>query len=117
MELTCTGLSHRTAPVSVRERAALPEAAQARLLRTLETEGLEAMVLCTCNRVELYLGASTAEAGEQRGRDALVELVGAGGADHLYLHQGAAALVHLFRVACSLDSMVLGEAQILGQVK
>lgn len=117
MDLTCTGLSHRTAPVSVRERAALPEAAQARLLRTLEAEGLEAMVLCTCNRVELYLGAPTAEAGEQRGRNALLELAGTGAADHLYLQRGEMALVHLFRVACSLDSMVLGEAQILGQVK
>jgi glutamyl-tRNA reductase len=117
MELTCIGLSHRTAPVSIRERAALPEAAQVQLLRALGAEGLEAMVLCTCNRVELYLGAPSVEAGERRGREALLQVGGPGAGDHLYVHRGEAALVHLFRVACSLDSMVLGEAQILGQVK
>jgi glutamyl-tRNA reductase len=115
LELLCIGLSHKTAPVRLRERLALPEERQAELLKSL-AEVPETMVISTCNRVELYAAAS-----EAASRDQIVNaLVGLGGSEalqHVYEHKGDAALSHLFRVASSLDSMVVGEPQILGQVK
>ena len=116
MDLLCVGVSHKTAPLDVREKLALgPEKIAEALQRV--SGAAEAMVLSTCNRVEFYAVAPT----PQKVRDSLRSLVAAlGGVDsleHVYEHDGDAALVHLFRVAASLDSMVLGEAQILGQVK
>jgi glutamyl-tRNA reductase len=117
MDFLCMGLSHRTAPLSVRERLALPESHQVELLRRLAQAPHEALLVSTCNRVELYLASpDVAQARESALRE-LVALGGSEGLDHLYEHRGEDALVHLFRVAASLDSMVLGEAQILGQVK
>jgi glutamyl-tRNA reductase len=117
MELICIGLSHRTAPLSVRERLALPEARQVELLQRLAQAPTEALLVSTCNRVELYLAAPDTGQASARGREELSRLGGPEALEHLYEHQGAGALEHLFRVASSLDSMVLGEAQILGQVK
>jgi glutamyl-tRNA reductase len=77
----------------------------------------EALLVSTCNRVELYVAAPDVAQARARVREQLRELGGPEALEHLYEHQGEAALVHLFRVAASLDSMVLGEAQILGQVK
>jgi glutamyl-tRNA reductase len=114
-ELFCIGLSHKTAPLSVRERMALPEERQVEVLRGLQGVP-EAMLISTCNRVEVY-----AVATEPSARDVLMSVVvGIGGDEalhHTYEHRGDAALAHLFRVAASLDSMVVGEPQILGQVK
>lgn len=116
MELLCVGLSHKTAPLAVRERLALTPERQAELLQTLARVG-EAMLVSTCNRVELYIAPSDAVTA----REAVLGVLSSYGGDdalpHLYEHRADAALVHLFRVASSLDSMVLGEAQILGQVK
>lgn len=117
MELCCAGLSHRTAPLQVRERLALSEPDQERLLRRLRERGLEALVLCTCNRAELYVAGPSAEEAFQAARTALCDIGGVEAGAHLYDHRGEAAVAHLFRVCCSLDSMVLGEAQIFGQVK
>jgi glutamyl-tRNA reductase len=117
MELLCIGLSHRTAPLAVRERLALPPAQQGELLRRLAQAPTEAMVVSTCNRVELYLAAPDTARAREQARAELEQLGGLEALEHLYEHRGEAALVHLFRVAASLDSMVLGEAQILGQVK
>jgi glutamyl-tRNA reductase len=117
MELLCIGLSHRTAPLSVRERLALPESKQAELLLRLAQVPTEALLVSTCNRVELYLAAPDAARARARAHEELEALGGPETLAHLYEHLGEAALVHLFRVASSLDSMVLGEAQILGQVK
>ena len=112
--IVVVGLNHETAPVAVRE--ALPAA----LGRVREEAGLaEAMILSTCNRVEVYgravgaapLDAMAAFLARAHGREP-GEI-----ASHLYRLQGEAAVRHAFRVAASLDSMVLGEAQILGQVK
>jgi glutamyl-tRNA reductase len=114
--LVVVGLSHHTAPVDVRERLALPEAQQTRLLQAVAQAPSEALLLSTCNRVELYLVDGGAQAAE-RARAALLEVAGQDLEPHLYLHLGEAALTHLFRVAASLDSMVVGEPQILGQVK
>ncbi|HSP80722.1 MAG TPA: glutamyl-tRNA reductase, partial [Myxococcaceae bacterium] len=117
MEFLCIGLSHRTAPLSLRERLALPEAQQAELLQKLAQAPIEALLVSTCNRVELYLVAPDATQARARVHEELQALGGPETLSHLYEYQGEAALVQLFRVASSLDSMVLGEAQILGQVK
>ncbi|HVE83281.1 MAG TPA: glutamyl-tRNA reductase [Myxococcales bacterium] len=117
MELCCAGLSYRTAPLAVRERLALSADGQARLLARLGERGLEALVLCTCNRAEVYAAGPTAEEALQAAQEALCEAGGAEASAHLYGHKGEEAALHLFRVCCSLDSMVLGEAQIFGQVK
>lgn len=116
-ELLCIGLSHKTAPLAVREKFAVSPERQAELLSRLATQsGGEAMLISTCNRVELY-----AVGAQPRLRElARMELSGLGGAEalgHTFELSGEDALQHLFRVAASLDSMVVGEPQILGQVK
>jgi len=117
MELLCLGLSHQSASVSVRERLALSDETQRNLLGQLSNTGHEAMILSTCNRVEFYVAAPSLERARETLRAQVVGVAGADALPVIYEHQGDRALVHLFRVAASLDSMVLGEAQILGQVK
>ena len=117
-ELFCVGLSHKSAPIEVREKVAVPEEDQAALLQQVTSiPGVsEAMLLSTCNRVELFAAVAGPEAADAVG----AQLRDKGGPvvlGHLKQHQGEAAVVHLFRVASSLDSMVVGEPQILGQVK
>ncbi|MEU8351722.1 glutamyl-tRNA reductase, partial [Streptomyces sp. NPDC048845] len=122
MSLLVVGLSHRSAPVSVLERAALAPEARGKLLQdTLAAEPAgEAAVLSTCNRIELYADvdkfhAGVAELSTQLGVHcgvALEELT-----PYLYVHYEDRAVHHLFSVACGLDSMVVGEGQILGQIK
>jgi glutamyl-tRNA reductase len=117
VEVFCIGLSHKTAPVAIRERLTLSdEIAQARVA-LLAREPNEVMVLSTCNRVEIYAAAPSIDQAVSEVRRTLEELGGPGTDAHLYEHRGEGALVHLFRVAASLDSMVVGEPQILGQVK
>ncbi|MGH9674060.1 MAG: glutamyl-tRNA reductase [Bryobacteraceae bacterium] len=122
MKFAITGLNHTTAPVEIRERLAFPETALAHALDELRREtGLgEAVILSTCNRVEV----AAATPDERDARDAVEGFLAASrGVDrewlrpHLYHHEGRAAVRHLFRVAASLDSMVVGEPQILGQLK
>jgi len=115
--LLCIGLSYRTAPVSMRERLVMSEAERVELLRRLGEAPSEVVLLSTCNRVELYLATPDVALARRRVREELGRLGGPEVLEHLYEHQGEAALTHLFRVASSLDSMVLGEAQVLGQVK
>ncbi len=118
--LCVVGLSHKTAPVEVRERAAFPDDALAAALKqAVAIAGVgEAMIVSTCNRVEVYAGVDGGDSAEAL-RRLLVEARGlpASLRAHLYTHDGEPALRHLFRVASSLDSMVVGESQILGQVK
>jgi glutamyl-tRNA reductase len=129
--LICLGLSHKTAPVALRERLAfspkeLGRAAallQGAVATAAECAGAEATVLSTCNRVELYAVFPRAVAIEC----AAATLRGFLSAHHnvpeadfasaLYVHEGAAALRHLFEVVASLDSQILGETEILGQAK
>jgi len=114
------GLSHRTAPIEVRERLAIPpgevESALDRLQRYPEIG--EAVLLSTCNRVELYVvpQGETVEA-ERAVTRFMSEVGGREVVPYLWAHRNEAAVQHLFRVAASLDSMVLGEPQILGQLK
>ncbi len=122
MSVLVVGVSHRTAPVTVLERLALDEADIAKLHRlAVETEHVaEAVVVSTCNRIELYVSTDrfhgsvedvTALIADQAGM-AREQIVG-----NLYVHYDDAAVAHLFAVASGLDSMVVGESQILGQVR
>jgi glutamyl-tRNA reductase len=123
-ELVVVGLSHRTAPLELREKLAFTEDAVEPAVRALAAlpSIAEAVVLSTCNRVELY-AATRGVAPEQALRElrrflAEEKRVEPGAlAPHLYDHVGAAAVRHAFRVAASLDSLVVGEPQILGQLK
>jgi glutamyl-tRNA reductase len=116
MELLVVGLSHKTAPLEVREKLALEQPLVEAMTRLASAPG-EAMAVSTCNRVELYLATHSLEEAAARVRNELSAIGGTAALDHLYEHRGERALVHLFRVAASLDSMVLGEPQILGQMK
>ncbi|MGC9409473.1 glutamyl-tRNA reductase [Streptomyces sp. DZ1-3] len=122
MSLLVVGLSHRSAPVSVLERASLGEEAQLKLLQdTVAAEpATEAAVLATCNRIELYADVDKFHAGVAELSTLLAQHSGVGLEEltpHLYVHYEDRAVHHLFSVACGLDSMVVGEGQILGQIK
>ncbi|HEV7654291.1 MAG TPA: glutamyl-tRNA reductase [Mycobacteriales bacterium] len=122
MSLLVVGMSHRTAPVSLLERAAvgadeLPEVLHA-LLRTDHVS--EVLVLSTCNRVEVYAEVDRFHGGLQDTSTVLADRVGLDVpalGEHLYVHYEDAAVLHLFSVAAGLDSMVVGESQILGQLR
>jgi glutamyl-tRNA reductase len=122
MKLLVAGVSHKTAPVEVRERLAFAENALPAALRDLVSRQgvVEAMLLSTCNRVEITIStddasdpAATVSSFLQESREVVPAALG----PSLYQHEGREAIHHLFRVASSLDSMVVGEAQILGQLK
>lgn len=116
--VTCVGISHQTSPVEEREQLAfsadeLPDAV-ARLGETLGG----AVVLSTCNRTELYATLPQGPAHSANAISLLNEVRGAAvNASRFYSHQHSAAVRHLFRVSAGIDSMVLGESQILGQVR
>ncbi len=113
-ELFLVGLSHKSAPIEVRERVALTgDALKAALGELRATAGVEEVfVVSTCNRVEVYVHSEGIDAAR-----AFFTSRSADAAEHLYEKAGVEAIRHLFRVSASLDSMVVGEQQILGQVK
>ena len=122
MPIVVVGLSHRTSPVTVREQFAFPEEAIPETLQKLRERGLarEGVILSTCNRVELY--ATVDEPNHEMFKALarfLIESRGYTGdlTDELYALGEPESLRHLFKVACGLDSMVLGETEILGQLK
>ncbi|HEY1868357.1 MAG TPA: glutamyl-tRNA reductase [Candidatus Cybelea sp.] len=123
MPITCIGLSHHTAPVEVRERHAFPPARMAEALIALrDYEAVrEAAMLQTCGRLEIYAELDDYERGTTQIKSFLANFRhGATGYDiesYLYTHLGHEAVEHLFRVCTGLDSMLIGEAEILGQVK
>ena len=120
MDLFVVGVNHQTAPIEVRERLAITEPMLLKALGALRGRGFqESAILSTCNRTEIYVipdpGATT---------DAVMRFLSehhnlprADFEPHLYTHRGDSAAFHLHRVACGLDSLVLGEPQILGQVR
>jgi glutamyl-tRNA reductase len=122
MSTLAVGLSHRTAPVALLERAVLGADDAAKLCHELVDSAYvdEAMVLSTCNRVECYVEVGKFHGGVQ---DVSTLLARASGvplddlAPHLYVHYEGRAVQHVFGVACGLDSMVVGEAQVLGQLR
>ena len=123
MHIVVVGLSHKTAPVEIREKLAVPESRMSEALtRLCSYQGVrEGILLSTCNRVEVYAVVDEIEAGYGRIQefmaDAHLSLSSEQLIPHLYWHQGDRAISHLFRVASSLDSMIVGESQILGQIK
>jgi glutamyl-tRNA reductase len=123
MPITCIGLSHHTAPVEVRERHAFPSSRMAESLVALrDYEAVqEAVMLQTCGRIEIYAELDDYERGVAQIKSFLANFRhGATGYDiesYLYTLLGHQAVGHLFRVCTGLDSMLIGEAEILGQVK
>jgi len=121
VRLVAVGVSHHTAPVEVRERLAVAPALVPGLLDDLRRArvGREGVLISTCNRVELYAVPGDGVGPEELARWLLDRqgLQSRRIEQHLYRYQQREALRHLFRVASSLDSMVVGEPQILGQVK
>jgi glutamyl-tRNA reductase len=120
--IVVVGLSHHTAPIGVREGIALPAEAVPELLRELcATDAVgEALIVSTCNRVELVAAGRSVDADLTRVLEACATALCQRAPkirDYLYHHAGGTAVRHLFRVAASLDSLVLGEPQILGQLK
>lgn len=117
-ELVVVGLSHHTAPLELRERLAASRDRLPALLRSLQGHAFEeAVLVSTCNRVELYGVSDDPGRATSAAREHLRERSGAPIDDVVYVHRGADAVRHAFRVAASLDSMVVGEPQILGQFK
>ena len=122
MSLLVVGLSHRTAPVRVLERAAVAPPDTPKVLEELVRADnvTEALVLSTCNRVEVYAVVETFHGGMAEVAGVLAEHAGTevgGLAEHLYVHYAGAAVEHVFTVAAGLDSMAVGESQILGQLR
>jgi glutamyl-tRNA reductase len=120
--LLALGVSHRTAPLALREQVALTEGRAAGVLSALVSEEpiSEAAALSTCNRTELYLIATDSVEAEAAGLGALAREAGIRPTEllgPLYSLRGAEAARHLYRVAAGLDSMIVGEAEIQGQVK
>src|SRR5918999_5174403 len=122
MPVIVVGLNHRTAPISLLERLALPEERMAKALHHLLTfdHVLEGVILSTCNRIEVYAVVSRFHGGAQDLRNFFAEFCHVAPedfADDLYTYHDENALRHLFRVAAGIDSMVVGESEILGQVR
>ncbi|MHB8859439.1 MAG: glutamyl-tRNA reductase [Thermoleophilia bacterium] len=122
MHLAVLGINHKTAPVELREKASLTEEMCGNLSQhILDDDSISEVVpLSTCNRTEVYMVASRPEIGR---REAMAALAGTAAIDMhdleecVYYHEGETAVNHLYRVAGSLDSLVIGEAQIMGQIK
>ncbi len=122
MNLLCVGASYRTADVATLEQLAITPGGLPDVLRRLLAQPYvgEAVVLSTCNRVEVYAAVTGFHGGLGDVCTVLAEHSGIGAGDlagHLYVHYDEAAVRHAFRVSAGLDSMVVGEAQILGQLR
>ncbi|HEY2044225.1 MAG TPA: glutamyl-tRNA reductase [Jatrophihabitans sp.] len=122
MSLLVVGLSHHSAPVPVLERASIPSESMGKLLDELHrSESIsEVMALSTCNRIEVYADVARFHPAVTDISTVLARLAGMGVhelGEHLYVHFAEAAADHLLRVAAGLDSMVVGESQILGQLR
>ena len=119
MSIVALGLNHTTAPLDLRERAVVDDSGMPSALRALSRyPGVsEAAILSTCNRTDLYCGMNAGEDAPTRWFDEFFDIDRRDLAGHLYVHREDAAVRHVMRVASGLDSMVLGEPQILGQLK
>jgi glutamyl-tRNA reductase len=120
MPLAVVGASHRTAPIELRERFAFGRTEIPGALMGLSADGSEAVILSTCNRTEVYLALPDGSDGVEQARGLLSARIGAAGSEaarYFYVHRDRQAAEHLFRVSAGLDSMILGEPQIQGQVK
>lgn len=122
MPLVAVGLNHRTAPIAVLERLSISEEMLPKALHQLATyeHVVEGAILSTCNRIEVYALVSKFHGGVQDLRNLLSEFCHVAPedfSDHLYTYHEDGAVLHLFRVASGIDSMVIGESEILGQLR
>ncbi|MFC7395227.1 glutamyl-tRNA reductase [Scopulibacillus cellulosilyticus] len=122
MHILVIGLNFNTAPVEIRERFAFGEEFKSGAIQTLlhRNSIQECVIVDTCNRMELYTVVDQLHTGRHYVKGFLEEWFGIDRSEfinYLYIKENAEAIGHLFRVACGLDSMILGETQILGQVK
>ncbi len=122
MNITIVGLNHRTAPIEAREKFAFGKASLSEALTRLKTNRQiqEAVILSTCNRVEIYalgLPGKKLNGAVTEFLNSFHKITNKTYAKYLYYFNGIDAVKHLFRVSSSLDSQILGETQILGQVK
>src|SRR5215212_6480487 len=122
MSLVVVGLNHRTVPVGLLERLTVAPEALPKALQSLgDAEHLaEVVLLSTCNRTEVYAKATLFHPAMQEVRDFLADSSGVDPdefADLMYTYHDDAAVAHLFAVAAGLDSMIIGEGEILGQVR
>jgi glutamyl-tRNA reductase len=119
MKYSLVGINHKSAPVAVRERLAIPESRLTEAMRQLtqRPDVEEGVIFCTCNRVEVLAGSGEIVPDLRGFINDYFGLDSASLDPHLYEYRDKEAIRHLFRVASSLDSMIVGEPQILGQVK
>ena len=122
MGIVVVGLSHRSAPIEVREKLNFPEATlPAALGKLMSYEGIrESLIISTCNRVEIYASVQDSAKGVDRIKQFISDYHGLSRPDleqSLYVYPDGDGVRHVFRVASSLDSLVVGEPQILGQLK
>ncbi|MCJ7830219.1 MAG: glutamyl-tRNA reductase [Desulfobacterales bacterium] len=122
LEIVLLGLNHKTAPIEIRECLAFAGDETTAALETLQAMPMirEVALVSTCNRVEVLLATSDPQAAVASVKEFLArfkKIPPEAFGDSLYLHRGAEAVRHIFRVAASLDSMMIGEPQILGQIK
>ena len=122
MTVIAIGLNHRSAPSGVLEQMALSADDVPKALAEITSSSVvnEAVLLSTCNRTEVYVHAERFHDAFRDVREALAVMVGADSAmfaDHLYVHFDTEAIDHLFSVSAGLDSAVLGEHEILGQLR
>src|SRR5918999_1903896 len=122
MPIVVVGLNHKTAPISLLDRLSITESELLKALHQLETyeHVNEAVVLSTCNRIEAYAVVSKFHGGAQDLRNFFAEFCHVAPeefVDRLYTYHDEAAVGHLFRVAAGIDSMIVGESEILGQVR
>lgn len=121
MGILLVGMSHKTAPVELREKLSMPDESLSDLLTNLKSENVpECLILSTCNRVEILAHCTNPEKGIDEIKNFLSAQHQTTATDlepHIYIQEGETAVRHIFEVASSLDSMVVGEPQILGQIK
>ncbi len=122
MSLIVVGLNHNTAPVEMRERVAVPSSRIVKAVHDLASRNhlAEVVLLSTCNRTEIYVRCTKFHNGVSDVQDFLADqasLEPDDFAEHLYTYYDDGAVAHLFRVAAGLDSMIVGEGEILGQVR
>ncbi|RFU62574.1 glutamyl-tRNA reductase [Bacillus sp. V59.32b] len=122
MHIVSIGLNYKTAPVEIREKLSFDEAELAEAMKALKTKKsiLENVIVSTCNRTEIYAVADQLHTARYYIKEFLAEWFNIDQQEispYLFIYDGEGAIEHLFQVSCGLDSMVLGETQILGQVR
>ena len=112
--MNCLSISYRTADIEIRKQLSFDSAQKRSIMSALTADGGECVLLCTCNRTELYFGGAALDTAARL----LTSYSGAEDLpEHLRIYEGENAYRHLFRVACGIDSMLIGEDEILRQVK